>query len=89
MRWILGALLGLMIAYAIYGTVGALCNFMIGPLLGYRIQKILFFGGAISREKSKMKFEAAEFRLIPEVLLDSKVKQKWKKLILEIGRAHV
>ena len=84
MRWILGAMFGLIIAFFIYGIVGALCNLIIGPLLGYRIQKILFLGGALSRENSKFKLELAELHLIPEVLLDTNVTQRWKKLILDV-----
>lgn len=84
MKWILGAASGLIIAFFLYCVVGALSNLLVGPLLGYRIQKILFLGVAFSRENGKNKIEAAEIHLIPEVILEANVTQRWKKLILDI-----
>ncbi len=84
MKWFLGALLGLIIAFGIYGIVGAICNLIIGPLLGYRIQQCSFFGVAIINENGRCKFALSEFRFIPEVLLDVNVTSKAKKLILDV-----
>lgn len=84
MKWILGAFFGLVIAVFLYGTIGAVCNLIIGTLLGYRIQKCSFFGVALINENGKIKFGMDEFCLIPEVLLDTNVKSRRKKLILDI-----
>lgn len=84
MKWILGTLFGLIIAFFIYGTTGAIVNLVAGPLLGYKVQKFLVFGIAVTRENGKMKISSEEFCLIPEVLLDTNVKSRVKKLILDI-----
>lgn len=84
MKWILGAFFGLIIAFLIYSLSGTFCNLVIGPLLGYRIQKILFPGGALIREEGRWKYDAGQGCLLPEVLLDAGVNKRWKKLILDI-----
>jgi len=84
MRWILGAFFGLLIAFYIYGLIGALCNLLLGPLLGYKVLKCSFFGISIVNINGKRKFEMGEFKVIPEVYLDANVKSRAKKLILDV-----
>lgn len=84
MKWILGTLFGMIIAFFIYGTTGAIVNLVAGPLLGYKVQRVLIFGIAVTREDGKMRITFSEFRFIPEVLLDTNVKSRAKKLILDI-----
>lgn len=84
MKWFLGALLGLIIAFFIYGTTGAVCNLILGPVLGYKLLRCSFFGVAVTKENGKYKVGLTEFRFIPEVLLDVNVTSRAKKLILDI-----
>ena len=84
MKWMLGALLGLIFAFLIYGTIGAICNLIIGSLLGYRIQQCSVFGLVFTKENGKKKVKMTEFHLIPEVLLDTNIKNRLKKLILDV-----
>lgn len=85
MKWILGALLGLIIAFFIYGITGAVCNLVVGPLLGYRILQCSVLGLAITKENGKCKLGMTDFSFIPEVLLDTSVTSKLKKLILDVS----
>lgn len=84
MKWILGAFFGLVIAVFLYGIIGAVCNLIVGSLLGYRIQKCSFWGMAFINENGKIKFAMDEFYLIPEVFLDTNISSRRKKLILDI-----
>lgn len=84
MKWILGALLGLIIAFYIYGVIGAVCNLVIGSLLGYRILQCSVLGVLITKENGKFKFGLTDFSFIPEVLLDINVTSRLKKLVLDV-----
>ncbi len=84
MKWILGALLGLTIAFFIYGVIGAVCNLVIGPLLGYRVLQCSVLGVMITKENGKFKFGLTDFTFIPEVLLDINVTSRSKKLVLDV-----
>ena len=64
MKWLLGAFLGMIIAFCIYGMIGALCNFLIGPILGYNILQCSLWGLVITKENGKYKFDLGEFCLI-------------------------
>lgn len=84
MKWVLGAFLGLIIAFFIYEFIGALCCLILGPILGYRIIRLSFWGMAFTKENGKYTFGLTEFHFIPQVYLDTNIKSKAKKLILDV-----
>ncbi len=84
MKWILGAFLGLVIAFVIYELTGVISSLIIGPILGYRIIRITFWGIAFTKENGKYTFGLAEFHFIPQVFLEANVKSRVKKLILDV-----
>lgn len=84
MKWILGALLGLIIAFCIYELSGVISSLVAGPVLGYRIIRFSFWGMAFTKENGKYTFGLTEFHFIPQVYLEANVKSRAKKLILDI-----
>lgn len=84
MKWIFGALFGLVIAFCIYELSGTVCSLVIGPLLGYKVIRISFWGMDFTKENGKYRFGLTEFHFVPQVFLETNVKSRMKKLILDV-----